>query len=193
MGERKVLLQVVKSDGTVEGYLHTKVMGTINSALAEVYQAEICVAEELAEVVTYYLYNKMGRATVRSEEIFSVVKGILSGVGFDDAAEILAEHQLQRRLKRNRVEVVYGRANVFDGAKRANISSGKARWDKGRIVSDLLAEYDVDFQTARVIAGLVEEKVFNMGLSVVSSSLIKQLVLNEAAIVLEAQRQLESV
>jgi len=40
---------------------------------------------------------------------------------------------------------------------------------------------------------MVEEKIFNMGISLVPSSLIKQLVLGDTATVLRAQQQLQTV
>ena len=51
-------LKVRKEDGSVEEYLHTKVMGAISNALASAGEADIFVAEQLAEVVTYYLYQQ---------------------------------------------------------------------------------------------------------------------------------------
>ena len=43
-GKRKVIrtqLKVIKADGSVEEYLHTKVMGSINNALGEIDQPNI--------------------------------------------------------------------------------------------------------------------------------------------------------
>jgi hypothetical protein len=40
---------------------------------------------------------------------------------------------------------------------------------------------------------MVEEKIFNVGMTQVSSGLIKQLVLGDTAAVLRAQRQLQVV
>jgi hypothetical protein len=40
---------------------------------------------------------------------------------------------------------------------------------------------------------MVEEKVFNMGLSVVLSGLVKQLVLSDAAAVIYAEQQLQTI
>ena len=69
----------------------------------------------------------------------------------------------------------------------------RSRWEKSRIVKDLVEKHDVSRQTARMIASMVEEKIFNMGLTLVPASLIKQLVLGDAAAVLRAQRQLQTV
>jgi hypothetical protein len=55
-----------------------------------------------------------------------------------------------------------------------------------------VTKYDLCTQTARTIASMVEEKIFNMGISLVPSSLIKQLVLGDTAAVLRAEQQLQT-
>ena len=99
-------LKVVKADGTVEEYLHTKVVGTISNALGRIGQADICIAEQLAEVVTYFLYHKQNPVVVTSNEIFSMIEVVLAGTGYEEAAIALSEHHFERKLKRSRVEVV---------------------------------------------------------------------------------------
>ncbi|MHC4345500.1 MAG: hypothetical protein ACYSUP_12545 [Planctomycetota bacterium] len=47
-------LRVTKTDGSVEEYLHTKVVGTISHALGRIDHSDVHAAEELAEVVTYF-------------------------------------------------------------------------------------------------------------------------------------------
>lgn len=192
----KVRLKVVKADGSVEEYLHTKVIGTIGNALAHDGQADIHIAEQLAEVVTYFLYHKKNSRTVTSSEILSIIKAVLTATRYEDAAIALSEHHFNRKLKRSRVEVVsidiqqLADAEMLCGVQQ---SPGRSRWDKSRIVDDLVTNYDVSRQTARTIASMVEEKIFNMGLTSVPASLIKQLVLGDAAAVLRAQRQLQTV
>jgi len=189
-------LKVIKADGSFEEYLHTKVMGTINNALGEVDLANIDIAEEFAEVVTFFLYNQYNRRTVASGDIFSMIKVVLAATGYEDAAVALSEHHFERKLKRSRIEVVtidiqdLTDAELFTGAEE---SYGKSRWDKSRIVEDLISRHGITRQTARTIAAMVEEKVFNVGMTLVPSSLIKQLVLGETAAVLRAQRQLHAV
>ena len=192
----KVRLKVVKADGSVEEYLHTKVIGTIGNALAHDGQADIHIAEQLAEVVTYFLYHKKNSRTVTSSEVLSIIKAVLTATRYEDAAIALSEHHFNRKLKRSRVEVVsidiqqLADAEMLFGVQQ---SPGRSRWDKSRIVDDLVTNYDVSRQTARTIASMVEEKIFSMGMTLVPASLIKQLVLGDAAAVLRAQRQLQTV
>ena len=189
-------LKVIKADGSTEGYLHTKVIGTISKALSSCNQADIYIAEHLAEVVTYYLYHQQRVSVITSSEIFSIIKAVLAETGYEEAALALNEYHYARRLKRARVEVVSVDIQDLADAEelcRAETVDHKSRWNKSRIVNDLITKYGISSQTARTIASLVEEKIFNMGINLVPVSLIKQLVLSDTAAVLRAQQQLQTV
>ncbi len=189
-------LKVRKENGSIEEYLHTKVMGTISNALAGAGEADIFVAEQLAEVVTYYLYQQQKGRSVNSGEIFSIIKAVLSATGHEDAAVALNEHHFERRVKRSRVQVASIDVQELTDAKllaSGEELDGKCRWDKSVIVHNLMAEHGIAEQTARMIASMVEEKIFRMGMTLVPASLIKQLVLGDAAAVLRAQEQLQTV
>jgi transcriptional regulator NrdR family protein len=189
-------LKVIKADGTVEQYLHTKVIGTISNALGSNGRSDTYVAEELAEVVTYYLYNRQNRRSATSSEILSIIKAVLSATSYEDAAAALSEHHFERRLKRSRIEVASIDIEELADAEKLCTTEhldGRSRWEKSRIVRDLVEKHSVPRQTARMIASMVEEKIFNMGLTLVPASLVKQLVLNDAATILRAQRQLQTV
>jgi transcriptional regulator NrdR family protein len=189
-------LKVIKTDGSVEEYLHTKIIGTISNALSRIDQPDISVAEELAEVVTFYLYKRQHRRTATSSEIFSIIKAVLTATKYEEAAVALSEHHFERKLKRSRIEVVSIDIKELADAERlcrTEHLDSRSRWDKSSIVKDLVEKHDVSRQTARMIASMVEEKIFNMGLTLVPASLIKQLVLGDAAAVLRAQRQLQTV
>jgi transcriptional regulator NrdR family protein len=189
-------LRVVKADGSIEEYLHTKVIGTISNALSRIGQADMDVAEQLAEVVTYYLYHRQKPLVVASNEIFSIVEAVLTATGYEEAAVVLSEHHFERKLKRSRIEVIcvdieqMSDVNVLGNAEQ---SDNRFRWDKSRIVEDLQTKHNICRQAARTIASMVEEKVFGMGITLVPVSLIKQLVLGDAAAVLRAERQLQTV
>jgi len=192
----RMQLEVIKADGTVEEYFHTKVIGTISNALVASGQPDIHIAEELAEVVTYYLYRRENPHSVTSSEIFSIIKAVLSSTGYEEAAIALTEYHFERKLKRGRIEVVAVDMQELADAELLNELQqygGRSRWDKSRIVEDLVTKHGLSRQTARTIASMVEEKIFNMGLTVVPASLIKQLVLSDTAAVLRAHRQLQTV
>ena len=188
-------LKVIKADGSVEEYLHTKVMGSINNALGEADLANIETAEHFAEVVTYYLYHQQDQRTVTSSEILSVIKAVLAATGYEAAAVALSERHFRRKLRRSRIEVILSDINELNDAELfagAGYAKNRSRWDKSKIIRDLTETHKICRQTARLIAAMVEEKVFNMGITQVPSSLIRQLVLGDAATVLRAQRELQT-
>jgi len=188
-------LRVTKADGTSEAYLHTKVIGTINNALSAVGQADMAVAEDLAEVVTFYLYKGSGKRKVTSSEIFSMVKAVLAATDREDAAVALSEHAYERRLKRTRTEVLAVDVQDYTDVEILFQTTPlpRARWDKARIVQDLTEKSGLSRLTARAVAAMVEEQIFKMGVSTIPSSLIKQLVLGETATTLRAERELQTV
>jgi len=189
-------LKVRKENGSIEEYLHTKVMGTISNALAGAGEADIFVAEQLAEVVTYYLYQQQKGRSVNSSEIFSIIKAVLSATGHEDAAVALNEHHFERRVKRSRVQVVSIDLQELTDAKLlagGEELDGKCRWDKSVIVRSLATKHGIAEQTARTIASMVEEKIFRIGMTLVPASLVKQLVLGDTAAILRAQEQLQAV
>ena len=189
-------LRVTKADGTAEDYLHTKVIGTISNALSTVGQADIHTAEQLAEVVTYYLCHKENSRMVTSGEILSIIQAVLATTGYEAAATVLSEHHFERKLNRSRTDVVSvdvphpANAEAIDGF---DLSDNRSRWDKSRIVEHLTTKYGISLQTARTIASMVEEQVFKMGITVVPTGLVKQLVLGDTATVLRAERELQTV
>ena len=192
----KTQLKVIKADGSLEEYLHTKVIGTINNALGRIDQVDICVTEQLADVVTYFLYRKQNRRSVTTNEIFSIVKAVLTTTGYEEAAVALSEYHFERKLKRSRIEVVSIDIRELADAEllaKSDELGLRDRWDKSIIINDLVAELDLPRQTARAITSMVEKKVIDMGITLVPSSLIKQLVLTDTAIVLRAERQLQLV
>jgi hypothetical protein len=189
-------LQVTKTDGTTEEYLHTKVIGTINNALSAVGRPDIALAEDLAEVVTYYLYHQQDQRHVSSSEILAMIKAVLASTGHEAAAAALGEHAVERRLRRARTEVlaldVLACTNL-EQLNRTRQSAARIAWDKSRIVRDLTAESGIPPEMARAVAATVEERVFGMGMTLVPRSLVKQLVLGEAAAMLQAQQELKDL
>jgi transcriptional regulator NrdR family protein len=192
----KMRLKVIKADGSMEKYLHTKVIGTISYALGQTDQADICIAEKLADVVTYFLYHKQKKAVITSSEIFSVIKVVLTATGYEEAALELNDIYFERKLKRSRIEIIpldigkFADAEIFSRTKDRLIRSP---WNKSQIAKDLIKKHKIQPQVARTIASSVEEKVLSMGSNLLPLSLVKQLVLGETAAILRAQHQLQTV
>jgi hypothetical protein len=188
-------LKVIKADGTQEEYLHTKVIASFVNALAESDRNCISLASELAETVTFYLYDKYARSGITSNEILSMIIAVLLSTGYGYAAENLAAHHQRRNLLRARVEVV-----KFDAKKRPALSilpqfedpDSTDCWNKSRIIKDLRTEYNLDIAAARTIASMVEEKILDSGLRCLTTDFVRFLVISQTQAVLSAQQQLKS-
>lgn len=179
-------LKVIKSDGHMEEYLHTKVLGTFSNALGLVDDTNIFAAEQFAEAVTFYLYEKRMSQIITSEELHLMIQAVLSATGYAHAAEALNDHRLNRKLKRGRIEVVDDESYGVD----EDAAMGVSRWSKSRIVQDLMRVDKVEPHTARAIASAVEEKVLGLGMTRVRRNLVRELVLADTEAMLDAQGQL---
>ena len=146
-------------------------------AVAAIFDAQI-----LVEAADIGLLMDIGLATAQ-------------GYGFEDAAEALVNHHYQRLVQRGRIELAHVHLEKTSDAHELfdyGYQPEKSRWDKSVIVEDLVAEQGLERHTARMIAGMVEQKVFNLELNLVPASLVKQLVLSDTAAVMRAQRQLQT-
>jgi len=181
-------LKVIKSDGSVEEYLHTKVIGTFNNALDMVGKPSVFAAEQFSEAVTFHLYNEKTAHAVTTDEIHLMIESVLNATGYYQAAQMLTDYRLTRKLKRKRIE-------VFDDSFQENQSGYRhpTLWDKSQIIEDLVTKNCLSRQMARVVASSVEEKILNLEMIKVSRRLIKQLVIADMNAMLEAQKQLQIV
>lgn len=178
-------IEVLKSEGAAEPYLHTKVLGTFHNALASVHDYDLTAAEQMAEAVTFYLYRAEHASTISSDQIHLLIQSVLTATGYAHAAEALNAHRMQRKLQRRRLTV------VKSGAEESNEPRYES-WTKAKIVRDLVETKTMDQLTARAIAGAVEEKVLKMGSARVRSSLIRELVLEDTECILRAEKQLQA-
>lgn len=187
-------LKVRKADGSKEEYLHTKVIATFSNALGCDSDDSMFIASQLAEIVTFFLYHSVGRSTVTSSEIFSMIQAVLTSTDFMQAALALSDHHCRRNLSRNRIKVVntdladFADLRQLTHAKRDLLSS---RWNKSIIIDELINKHQFDHGIARTIASMAEERIINMKFRHVPCSLVKQIVLNEAAAALNATEQLQ--
>ena len=172
-------LNVIKYDGSTEEYMHTKIIGSFHNALSLADESSVFVAEQLADAVTFNLYQK-DTNHISSDEIHLTIEAVLSATGYRNAATALSEYRNARKLKRNRIVVI-------------NENGRQSKWNKCVIVGDLLQRKVCCRHTARVIASSVEEKVLNLAMSKITASLIKQLVEADTEAMLRAQKQLEAI
>jgi hypothetical protein len=188
-------LRVIKADGTEEEYLHTKVIATFINAFGAPAEKNTAIAQQLADAVTFYLYNKHGSNKITSSEISSIIKAVLTSTGFDNAADNLAEHHQRRNLLRARVQVVkVDMEKISPDTPLLQIDRcGPVQpWNKSKIINDLVNQYNLDPAMARTVASLVEEKILNSGFRLVPCGFIRFLAHWQMQTVLSAQQQIKT-
>ena len=188
-------LRVIKADGTEEEYFHTKVIATLVNAFAAPNENNTSTAQQLAEAVTFYLYNKNGSNKTSSSEILSIIKAVLVSTGFSNAAETLTEHQQRRNLSRMRVKVIKAdmkNLSVSTPLLQIDRLGPDEHWNKSKIIYNLINEHNLDPATARTVASLVEEKILSSGFRLVPTGFIKFLALWQAQVILAATQQLKT-
>ena len=125
--------------------------------------------------------------TVSSDQIHLLIQSVLTSTGFPQAGEALNQHRLQRKLKRKRIQVI-------DSPEQSETEEFQTTgWNKSRIVTHLMEKRKMDRLTARTVAAAVEEKILRMGVSRVRTSLIRELVNEDAEAILRAEKQLQTV
>lgn len=176
-------MKVRKRDGRLEPFDQMKIANAINKAAESVGFKEELLSEELASVVTLFLekeFSSEGIAPIT--EIQDMMERVLMETGHAEIARAFILFRERRERMKKIIEVreadpentIPGRVEVDSGA-RDTISS----WSKGRIISALMMEGGLPVELASEIASEVEERVFQSGLTRISSSLIRELVDNE--------------
>ncbi len=193
-------LTVIKSDGSTEAYIHTRVMATISSAISDAGCYSEQTVSALADAVRMYIEDCRDDSSVNlqisSDDIYSMILATLQETGHGRAAVILKLHRINRQIHRQRQLVLHCLAPhlpkedilihecCLDNFKQScNVEDCPylelEPWNKSRLAAKVLKDYNLTKNAARVVAANVEEKLFRLNISVARCMLIKQLILNE--------------
>ena len=173
-------LQVIKSDSTIEPYMHTKVLNTFNNALDDVGQTNIAAAEQFAEAVTFHLYHNNGNNTIKSDYIHKLAITVLNETNHPAAAEALSQHRLLRNMRRTGIEIT----------SRNGQNSKTQEWSKSMVVQMLVEQHRLEPGLARAVASSVEDKILRLGMRHIDQMLIEQLVIAETETIIKAEHEL---
>ncbi|MFW6189606.1 MAG: anaerobic ribonucleoside-triphosphate reductase, partial [Planctomycetota bacterium] len=177
--------QVVKRDGAVVPFDESKIADAIFKAAQAVGGEDRVLAEELAAMVTMFLEKNFDtEQPPHIEQIQDTVEKVLIETGHAKTAKAYILYRDKRARIRQSLQVRKpGRrnGNSTDIALMVNTETQDqlGEWDKSKIVRALQVEADLGRETAREIAGTVERRVMDSGLTRISTTLIRELVDNE--------------
>ena len=167
-------IRVSKRDGNIEPFVLAKLLQSIRYGLlsaGEAHDLDTSTAGSLGEAVYEYLKSTYDGATVTSRQLADLVELVLSQTGHTSAAMNIRDHQKFRDRQRRMIMVA--------SARPADGRFVQHRWNKAHIVQHLRRQHMLDTPASRMIAGRVEQLVFNCGLRVVTSGLVREMAKSE--------------
>ncbi|MDD5644532.1 MAG: anaerobic ribonucleoside-triphosphate reductase [bacterium] len=175
---------VRKRDGRLVPFNKRKIAEAIFKAAKAVGGENRELADELAEAVSFYLHKKYSEAAPNIEEIQDMAEKILVETGHTKTAKAYILYRDARARKREELKVRKKIMKEGDSTDLALMVSPSSKdqmfnWDRSRIALALIREARMPQHIAEEIAAAVEKKIFNSGLSQISTSLIRELVDNE--------------
>ncbi|MFT5286573.1 MAG: hypothetical protein ACI8TQ_002743 [Planctomycetota bacterium] len=194
-GVRRRLTRVRKRDGREVPFDASKIASAVRKATAATGEVEERYAVEVAELVELALIQEnrtrstsAGAAPANSatisggatgeyvptiEEIQDLVERVLVETGKTTVAKAYILYRDQRSRVREAVRV----ENVnLSGDVHVRDAGGTSAWSKGRIVAALMTEAELSRGSAEEVASAVENKVFDSGLSRITTGLVRELV-----------------
>jgi len=178
------ITHVVKRDGRVVPFDESKIADAIFKAAQAVGGDDRVLAEELAAMVTMLLEKDFDDRPPTIEQIQDVVEKVLIEMGHARTGKAYILYRDRRARIRMSLQVrkpVRPKDSSTDIALLVNTESQDelSEWDKAKIARALEVEADLAPRLARQIAGAVERRVIDSGLTRISTSLIRELVDNE--------------
>jgi hypothetical protein len=167
-------VRVRKRDGSLEPLSYAKLLNCLRRGLeagGEAVGTEASIAAGLAEAVHDHLRKAFREEPVDSKHLSELVEVVLAQTGHTAACWAAQQHRAMREQQRRRVMVANPRPSDGRYIRR--------RWDKSHIVQHLRRQHGLDAPVARMLAGRVEQLVFNCGLKVVTVGLVYEMIKSE--------------
>ncbi len=182
--EGQELISIKKRDGHIAVFNKQKISDAIFKAASAVGGEDKLLADELANAAVLFLKKQYINQVPGIEQIQDIVEKVLIETGHAKTAKAYILYRENRRKIRNSLKVrkrVKSKSNTTDLALLVTPLSKDEilNWDKGRIALALQKESGIAEDVALEVASSVEKRVFNSGMTQISTSLIRELVDNE--------------
>lgn len=168
------LVRVRKRDGSLEPLSFAKLRNCLRLGLeadGEAAGREAGIADGLAEALYEHVVRTHTGSIVEAGNLADLVEIVLAQTGHTAASLAVHEHRTQRERQRRMVMVANPRPSDGRYVRR--------RWEKAHIVQHLRRQHGLDAPVARMLAGRVEQLVFNCGLRVITAGLVYEIIKSE--------------
>ncbi len=172
-----------KRNGRVVHFNRDKIRDAVQKAFKATGSDNPEIAGEIADAVVHFL-RKHGPEIPHIEEIQDMVERVLIETNQADAAKAYILYRDKRTKIRENIKVRKQREDDYEDSRmpllvKQTSSETMTSWDRDFIVRALEKETDISKDVCSEIAASVEKKIFQSGISRVSTSLIRELVDNE--------------
>lgn len=167
-------LRVAKRDGTVEPFVIGKILNCVRNGLVasgEPLAIDTSAAGGLAEAVFEYIKTSYSESPVPSKHLAELVELVLSQTGHSAAGLAIRHYAHFRDRQRRRILVAT--------ARPADGRFVQKRWNKSLLIQHLRRFHLLDTPASRMIAGRVEQMIFECGLRAITSGLVRELARSE--------------
>ena len=159
---------IAKREGQLERFEPPKPRRCLAAAM-KACNRDLRLADALAGAVALHLRDWSAAGPPSSDYIFRCLRTALVETGMEDVAQHLVLHRRRRASQRRGL-------SVFDVNKS---HYALAPWRKAAVAATLEGRHGLTHAVARILAGEIERRVLALEYSVVSKSLIRELVRNE--------------
>ena len=182
---------IVKRDGRREAFDKRKIAASILRAAPEGATLEADTASSIASAVSIYLSKRLNGDPASADQVSDAVERVLIQMSQVDAGLAYARYRDRRaRIRRLRKGDMQALLSELEEARQErgaglakdmelNVQTSQDRlvkWNRSRIVEALQLETRLDAGMASVIAAEVEKQIEQAGITVLTASLVRELV-----------------
>jgi len=183
--------EIMKRDGRREPFDRTKIAQAILKAAPEGALMESGMADSIASAVSIFLSKQINGRPATADQVSDAVERVLIHMSQAEVALAYARYRDRRarirRLRKGDMRVLLseleearherGAALARDLALHVQTSQDRlVEWDRSRIVAALQLETGMEAALASIIAAEVERQIQSAGITVLTASLIRELV-----------------
>ncbi|HER24172.1 MAG TPA: anaerobic ribonucleoside-triphosphate reductase [Candidatus Atribacteria bacterium] len=175
---------IKKREGQLVDFDKKKITGAIFSAMLTAGEEDKTVSEKIADQVIIKLEKKFENKVPQVEEVQDIVEETLIQEGMVKVAKAYILYRDKRRRIRESLKVrkkIKNHKNMTDLSLLVSTPTSEtiSPWGRQKIIQALVKEAELPLNVSVKIAKAVENKIVDLNLSEISTSLIRELVDNE--------------
>jgi len=179
-----VIKSIIKREGNIVEFNKDKITHAVLAAMHSVGEEDQDVAKKITEQTVNKLEEIYKDKIPQVEEVQDIVEETLIRGGMAKVAKAYILYRDKRRRIREKLKVrkkVQNHRSTTDISLLVSTTTSEniSPWNRQKIIQALTKEAELPLNISRSIAKAVEEKIFDLDLNEISTSLIRELVDNE--------------